>query len=654
MGLLTYQWQRPDVDSLVRLALQGQENERIAAIQQIEQQRLQQKQVADMALQLRQERRVSDAQKFREQLDTAKELRLTNAAGKYNPSPVFLPPGDGSNEPPLPTNPALPADSAPSDVTNPAFADSLLTATAAPTLADQVDPLNPAPFSFATGTQPEKIDPVLAESIHAGAIDDGNPAALLRSAPLVAGTDVSSEPPGNPSAFAPTDFAGMLRSTGGGMYTPSPGPAGAGAEGPPDSPATWANLRQQGGLAPWPVVPANAAGPGLSGVPDNSPARPVVGDVAGSLKAAASQLDSPARARVNAVASLEAAGQAKPGSSTVAFQKELASAQRLRDAQSKTAATKPIVRNFPDGTARQWNPQTSDWETVAEKPAAGAKPTVRNFSDGTTRQFDPTSNTWIVMSSKAEPQSIEEATSGLDYIAEHGTYRNPETGAESFFYKSGNKVNTRPFNPSLHPARSVPGTDGQIYFVDAQGEPVKPLPEGVQLGKFNAPKIHSVPGGGLVSVDRNGTPTIVLPPGVPMTTDDKKDYSAALKDVEEAKGKLADETALFRDKPRGADHWFGGSQSKIDEAKKDLGEKSKKAANFLEKYPQLKMTLQGGAQIPPMPGAAPVTPAAPGMDRASAISAARDAVHRGKDPVAVLARLHASGIPDASLADLSN
>lgn len=68
-------------------------------------------------------------------------------------------------------------------------------------------------------------------------------------------------------------------------------------------------------------------------------------------------------------------------------------------------AAKPLTRNFPDGSFRQWDAATSTWDILAEKPAKTDKPTVRNFADGTTRQYDPETNTWIV---QAEKQAADE------------------------------------------------------------------------------------------------------------------------------------------------------------------------------------------------------------------------------------------------------
>lgn len=67
------------------------------------------------------------------------------------------------------------------------------------------------------------------------------------------------------------------------------------------------------------------------------------------------------------------------------------------------AAAKPLTRNFPDGTFRQWEPGSASWEILAEKPAKEEKPTVRNFVDGTTRQYNHDTNEWEIQASKPAP-----------------------------------------------------------------------------------------------------------------------------------------------------------------------------------------------------------------------------------------------------------
>lgn len=77
----------------------------------------------------------------------------------------------------------------------------------------------------------------------------------------------------------------------------------------------------------------------------------------------------------------------------------LASAGRI--AAKAAASDKPIVRNFPDGTARQWNAKDQDWDVVASKPENN-KPIVRDFADGTTRQWNATEQVWQTQASKPE------------------------------------------------------------------------------------------------------------------------------------------------------------------------------------------------------------------------------------------------------------
>lgn len=106
-------------------------------------------------------------------------------------------------------------------------------------------------------------------------------------------------------------------------------------------------------------------------------------------------LSSAARRRVNLAGQK---GGAKAGNDQLKV--ELGVAARAKAGTSGEPAAKPIVRNFPDGTARQWNGE--GWDIVAEKPAADEKPILRNFADGTTRQFNRGTNEWDIKAEKPE------------------------------------------------------------------------------------------------------------------------------------------------------------------------------------------------------------------------------------------------------------
>ncbi len=71
-------------------------------------------------------------------------------------------------------------------------------------------------------------------------------------------------------------------------------------------------------------------------------------------------------------------------------------------AAAKAQATgSPTVRNFSDGTTRQYNDQTGVWDVVTAKQLAAQgipkAPTTRAFKDGTTRQWD--GSKWVIVAS---------------------------------------------------------------------------------------------------------------------------------------------------------------------------------------------------------------------------------------------------------------
>jgi cell wall-associated NlpC family hydrolase len=81
-----------------------------------------------------------------------------------------------------------------------------------------------------------------------------------------------------------------------------------------------------------------------------------------------------------------------------------------------TSAKGPQIRNFADGTTRQYNPVTGKWQVLATKPPKTPSfkaPTIRNFTDGTSRQYNPQTGGWDVISvKKGSPASKSGAKGG--------------------------------------------------------------------------------------------------------------------------------------------------------------------------------------------------------------------------------------------------
>lgn len=78
---------------------------------------------------------------------------------------------------------------------------------------------------------------------------------------------------------------------------------------------------------------------------------------------------------------------------------------RAMEAGMPPAPQPPTIKNFSDGSTRQWDQASQQWITLSNKPTPEPKPqapVIRDFSDGTTREYDEQTGTWTVLSKKPE------------------------------------------------------------------------------------------------------------------------------------------------------------------------------------------------------------------------------------------------------------
>lgn len=600
MALLTHQWQQPDVDSLVRLALMGREQDRQAAIQQLEHQQAVQKNAQDLALQLAQQRRIEDQQQFKNSLDVAtlmqhgalanaRAARLAALSNKPGIAPLTLPDADS-------TSPALPtSDDSAAPAMDPA-ASMLLNASGTPTDAQALSLSSPSPFSLQLAGQSPSIDPVSAGIMQSQANPIPDP-----DQPIIS-PDADQTSDATPSAFQPTDFAGMMRDTAAqGADFPQAAPAATAADtgdGPPDTQQTWANLRAQGGLPANPTVPGNAAGPGLSGEPDLFGGQQVPGgpgtasggiSPSGSIRqagadpvtAAFNNLSPSDQALVRAQNKLVARGQAKPGSDAALLQQ-----LGMRAGRPGASAKAPLQGS--DGNYYQ----------PGVMPPAGVTLTRIGTATGSGQSRQQYLD-------KNYPDGVE--TTKVNGV----TAYKDQDGAMFTLNSSGGKWKEINFNPNSHPARMKMGTDGLTHTVDASGNPVDPLPDGVALGQ--PPKWDKTNEGATVSIlgpDGKYATTLLIPKGLKMSdamADSYKDAFDALHDATELKA-AAEKNAT--DNPDSDKKMFGGS--KLADVTDTYNAALAKVKKYWNDFPQLANAAAAfnSGQKPPPPGVvAPPVPA---------------------------------------------
>lgn len=639
MALLTHQWQQPDVDSLVRLALMGREQDRQAAVQQLEHQQAVQKNAQDLALQLAQQRRIEDQQQFKNSLDVAtlmqhgalanaRAARLAALSNKPGIAPLTLPDdgspalpgGDGTVSPPVPGDQSDPLSAAPA--MDPA-ASMLLNSSGTPTDAQALSLSSPSPFSLQLAGQSPSIDPVSAGIMQSQANPIPDPGQPIISPDVGQDTDSQTyqdqTADATPSAFQPTDFAGMMRDT---AATGADFPQ---ADGPPDTQQTWANLRAQGGLPANPTVPGNAAGPGLSGEPDLFGGQQVPGgpgtvsggiNPAGSIRSASAdpvsaafnQLPDDAKTRVRAQNAMVKAGQAKPGSDVALMQQELVRAAKPTKTQAGPRLQMKVAQ---DGTAYAFNPATGETHAVDGLP------------DG------------VAFGAPGRAGAAAKGTMD-DQITKDGFHRvAPET--------VNGAVNVVANKDGTALLKATQSANGNVVFKDFKS--------GDDLEHAGSTLIKRNPDGSRqIVVDMRGIPSTI-----------QKEYFDAVQDASTKKDAMDAATAGRKGNPWSMGNMGGITQGQVDDATAAHAAALAKVNSMVDAEPRLDpknrimQPVPKGVVEPPVPtpmatpSAAPAPQAAPATDSALRLQQARDALNRGVSRVAVTQKLRELGIDPSGL-----
>lgn len=229
---------------------------------------------------------------------------------------------------------------------------------------------------------------------------------------------------------------------------------------------------------------------------------------------------------------------------------------------------------------------------AARKPESD-KPIVRNFADGSTQQYDPEKRTWVQLAQKGagSTQTLADVVGDAEFNKEHGTYVRPD-GSEFFPNQGSNgRWTVRAYKPQDKPAKILWGDDGQMYPHDSHGDPMRPVPEGVQLRDHSTVQFAKSPGGGTLLVDPDGTTRTVVPDGLKMDAKSQDKYMESLKAVREAQVNLDTQTWLNVHKPKDISSpstWFGGgTKGAVDEAQKKFDDATKEVESIRAQFPQL-------------------------------------------------------------------
>jgi hypothetical protein len=244
--------------------------------------------------------------------------------------------------------------------------------------------------------------------------------------------------------------------------------------------------------------------------------------------------------------------------------------------------------------------------------SAASKPTVRNFADGTTRQHDPETNTWVTLASKpkAESEDLADVVGDAKYNKDHGTYVRQD-GSEFFPARSASgKWMVKPFTPSQKPAKLLWGDDGNVYPVDAQGEFLKPKPDGVQVRDHANLQTVDVAGVGRMIVNPDQSTRLLIPAGVPLTAKQRDKYTEDSQALRAADAELHAQTKLLKENPSKVGvSWFGGgTKAAVDDAQKKLDASRAAVEQWQKDFPQLAAknmpsTSETSGAIPKVTGA---------------------------------------------------
>jgi hypothetical protein len=254
-------------------------------------------------------------------------------------------------------------------------------------------------------------------------------------------------------------------------------------------------------------------------------------------------------------------------------------------------------------------------------------------------------------SSGGAPESIDQITAGMEFVPENGTYRN-KAGAEYFVSRSASgKVSMKAFQPTKAKAsRWVQGSDGRAYALGTDGQPMQPIPEGVDL-QFSAakPSTFRDDAGNTYLMKPSGERELIVPSVAKMSAAESSKYSAALA------AKRAGEAEVAAKEEAASKSWFGVGSKAVEEAKTKVRDADAMIETMRERYPKLREQVKPAPSSPAASVGAPEGQGNPSLslsaeDKAASLANAKAAAEKKPEATAAIRqRMLAAGFTEQEL-----
>jgi hypothetical protein len=221
----------------------------------------------------------------------------------------------------------------------------------------------------------------------------------------------------------------------------------------------------------------------------------------------------------------------------------------------------------------------------------------------------------------AKAKAGADPTQGLDFNPEHGTYVKDD-GSE-WIVRAGKLASYIP--PTVKAKQLFMGSDGKVYPVGTDGQPMVPVPDNVTLRSAQQ-KMQTTKdaAGNVLQINPDGSTAMIAPANALPAGSAIETYARA---VQDAQAKLLDYQTKAKAIADNGTSWYGVSQSDLDDAQKAAKAAAADLDVWHRKYPGLNTAPQPAAPVaaPASPAVAPTVPAvasAPVVTRPGAPAAA--------------------------------
>jgi hypothetical protein len=183
-------------------------------------------------------------------------------------------------------------------------------------------------------------------------------------------------------------------------------------------------------------------------------------------------------------------------------------------------------------------------------------------------------------------------TAGMTAVPEHNTYRD-EDGIEWFVHNG--KLNQ--YRPSNKAARILFGDDGNVYPFDANGNPTRPVPEGVKvMDHSDRMKLFHIRGQGEYKTNPDGSAVLMIPEAIPMTAKEKSEYRTDLTEAATAQSEYDAADKAYKN--QSVLNPFGLSQKDVEAKKSAAKSAQEKLKGWWQQYPELGKVAQAASGQP--------------------------------------------------------